>query len=176
MITITTTFTWPSGAEKTPPLKLTMARSALEERDPDGTSLVSAKMRFVGQTEFEMDASGPGEDEYMTPELIRFVWAYMADGSLDVTPGLEGDDAERCATCVHPKHSQVAIVLGSLCRSALEFFGFNDEQVTIPDADPRCVGKRIAYSMHCQTMVRHPSPAPRAHVEYICTPSSSHLD
>ena len=105
---ITTTFTWPSGAEKTPPLKLTMSRSALEERDPDGTSLVSAKMRFVGQTEFEMDASGPGEDEYMTPELIRFVWAYMADGSLDVTPGLEGDDAERCATCVHPKHSQVA--------------------------------------------------------------------
>tara|TARA_B110001452_G_scaffold85326_1_gene69732 strand:- start:1356 stop:1877 length:522 start_codon:yes stop_codon:yes gene_type:complete len=154
MITITTTFTWPSGAEKTPPLKLTMARSALEERDPDGTSLVSAKMRFVAQTEFAMDASGPGEDEYMTPELIRFVWAYMADGSLDVTPGLEGDDAERCATCVHPKHSQVATDPGSLCGSALEFFGFDNEQVTIPDADPRCVGKRIAYSMHRQTMVR----------------------
>ena len=118
---IAITFTWPAGAEETPPLRLTMPRSALEERDPDGASLVAAKMRFVDKAEFEMDASGPGADEYMTPELIRFVWGYMDHGSLDVTPGLEGDDAQRCAGL--PQKTHRLPLTHSWKRSALEYFG-----------------------------------------------------
>ena len=94
MSTLSVTFTWPSDvSQKT--VELSMPCRALEERDPEGTSILAAKMRFCGTNSFAMEATGPGEEEYMTPELVEFLWEYMKSGSLQVTPMLEGDDCER---------------------------------------------------------------------------------
>ena len=111
-----------------------MPVSALAERDPEGKTLLSAKMSFVGGSDFALEATGPGEDEYMLPELIKFIWEYVSSGCLEVTEGLEGADCER----------------------ALEFFGFSDCEVVVPDADARRVGKRIAYNQHRQVMSNSP--------------------
>ena len=67
-----------------------MPVSALAERDPEGKTLLSAKMSFVGGSDFALEATGPGEDEYMLPELIKFIWEYVSSGCLEVTEGLEG--------------------------------------------------------------------------------------
>ena len=81
------TFTWPKGSDEdgSTPLKLSMPASALAERDPEGKTLLSAKMSFVGRPEFTLDATGPGEDEYMTPELIKFIWEYVSSGCLEAS-------------------------------------------------------------------------------------------
>ena len=89
------TFTWPDDTDKHPALKLSVPDTGLAARDPDGTSLLSAKMRFVGSQDITLEATGPGEDEYMTPELVQFVVEYISSGSLAVTPGLEGSDCFR---------------------------------------------------------------------------------
>ena len=81
------TFTWPAGTNEagSTPLKLSMPASALAERDPEGKTLLSAKMSFVGRSEFTLEATGPGEDEYMVPELIKFIWKYISSGCLEAT-------------------------------------------------------------------------------------------
>ena len=81
------TFTWPKGTDEAgrTPLKLSMPASALAERDPEGKTLLSAKMSFVGRSEFTLEASGPGEDEYMVPELIKFIWEYISSGCLEAS-------------------------------------------------------------------------------------------
>ena len=77
-----------------------------------------------------MSPLGPGQDEFMTPALIEYVWEYMKHGDLDVTPTLDAADAER----------------------ALEYFGFSGLAVTVPDSDPRALGKQVAYKVHCDSM------------------------
>ena len=81
------TFTWPAGTTEagSAPIKLSMPASALAERDPEGKTLLSAKMSFVGRSEFTLEATGPGEDEYMVPELIKFIWKYISSGCLEAT-------------------------------------------------------------------------------------------
>lgn len=81
------TFTWPKGSDEdgSTPLKLSMPASALAERDSEGKTLLSAKMSFVGRPEFTLEATGPGEDEYMVPELIKFIWKYVSSGCLEAS-------------------------------------------------------------------------------------------
>eukprot|EP00320_Phaeocystis_rex_P000644 CAMPEP_0119078916 /NCGR_PEP_ID=MMETSP1178-20130426/103711_1 /TAXON_ID=33656 /ORGANISM="unid sp, Strain CCMP2000" /LENGTH=295 /DNA_ID=CAMNT_0007061397 /DNA_START=18 /DNA_END=905 /DNA_ORIENTATION=+ len=129
------TFTWPLGTDEAGTiLKLSMPVSALAARDPEGKTLLSAKMSFVGQPEFTLEATGPGEAEYMLPELIKFVWKFVSSGCLEVTEGLECADCER----------------------ALEYFGFSDRKVVVPDTDPRRIGKQIAYNQHREAMLNSP--------------------
>lgn len=42
-------------------------------------------MSFVGRPEFTLEATGPGKDEYMVPELIKFVWEYVSSGCLEAS-------------------------------------------------------------------------------------------
>ena len=67
MSTITVTFGWDALGEEERagwvPLTLQMDKSALAERDPDGTSLLSCKMNFASSTTFSMSPLGPGQDE-----------------------------------------------------------------------------------------------------------------
>lgn len=81
-----------------------------------------------------ISARGPGDGEYMSPALIEFVWSYMAEETLAVPPSLELVDAER----------------------ALNYFGFDDVVVTVPDDDPACWGKRLSYKLHQEAMKKCP--------------------
>ena len=94
---IRVTFTWPPECS-TPDLLLSMPAAALADRDPDATCLLAAKKRFAGSSEFTMSVCGPGEGEFMSATLIRFIWEYIRTGSLAVTPELEAAD---CEWCVH---------------------------------------------------------------------------
>lgn len=49
-MSIQATFSWSSLVDPEPKeLRLQMTKAALAERDPDGTSLLSAKLRFEGK-------------------------------------------------------------------------------------------------------------------------------
>ena len=77
------TFTWPESAADPAltPLTLSIKCEELAARDPKGLSLLSVKIRESGN-KVVCQASGPGEDEYMSPSLIQFVWQYASSGSL----------------------------------------------------------------------------------------------
>ena len=133
MSMISVTFDWTDLDSKLEKMTLTIPEATLRERDPKGTSLISAKLSFVrGQpgtheaNELTMSPTGPGEDEYMSPALIQFIWTYLTDAAVEVTPALDPLD----------------------CVSALGFFGFDKVVVTVPDTDPRCVGKQLAYKVY----------------------------
>ena len=36
--------------------------------------------------------------------------------------------------------------------SHMEYFGFSGLAVTVPDSDPRALGKQVAYKVHCDSM------------------------
>jgi hypothetical protein len=127
-------FTWTEECGGHEPLTLTMSEEQLAKRDPEGTSLLSAKINFTGSKTLTLQAIGPGDDEYMCPTLVNYVWSYMKDGKLDVPAEVDGDDAER----------------------ALEYFGFPERVITIPDEDPACGGKRLAYQAHREAMGKTP--------------------
>jgi hypothetical protein len=59
------TFRWDAASGGHEPLERTITRSKLAERDPEGTSLVAAKISFMGSKSIDMSPCGPGEDEYM---------------------------------------------------------------------------------------------------------------
>ena len=77
------TFTWPESAADPAltPLTLSIKCEELAARDPKGLSLLSVKIRYIGN-KVVCQASGPGEDEYMSPSLIQFVWQYASSVSL----------------------------------------------------------------------------------------------
>ena len=64
---IEVTFTWdanvggPEGGLA--PLTLVVPEDVLEKRDPEGTSIISAKMRFCASKSFSLSANGPGDGE-----------------------------------------------------------------------------------------------------------------
>jgi hypothetical protein len=58
----------------------------------------------------------------------------MEHGVLDITPGIDPDDAER----------------------ALEFFGFPDCKVVIPETDPKFMGKTLVFKHYREAMVGMP--------------------
>lgn len=151
MSTIDVTFTWGAECgEPREPLTLSFQEASLNARDPEGTSLMAAKMRFAKSKQFEMSPRGPGEDEYMcvsmvspcrpspvvtcapclcrarSPAVVKFVASYIETESLEVPPEIEADDAER----------------------ALEFFGFSELEVVVPESDPNYVGKALAYNVY----------------------------
>jgi len=133
---ISATFTWDSGCgeEGQGPLVLTMSQGELQARDPKLQSLLAAKMSFAKSSTFTMDTTGPGEDEYMSPGLIEFVWSHIKDGTLEVTPDIEPADAER----------------------ALEYFGFPGNVLVVPKTDPNFICKQVAYNLHRETMKAAP--------------------
>ena len=65
------TFNWGPHSGSHEPITLTMSAADLAARDPDGTSLLSAKIRFDDSDSdgdkkiISFDATGPGDDEYM---------------------------------------------------------------------------------------------------------------
>jgi len=133
---ISATFTWESGCgeEDPEPLVLTMSQAELQARDPELQSLLAAKMSFSKSSTFTMDATGPGEDEYMSPGLIAFVWSHIKTGTVEVTPDIEPADAER----------------------ALEYFGFAGLVLIVPKSDPNFICKQVAYNLHRMTMEAAP--------------------
>ena len=132
---ITVTITWPDGCDSKESMKEMIDAAGLTSRDPEAKSLLSAKMRFDGgNKEFVLSAEGPGEGEYLSPELFSFIFKYVNTGELVVPPELECDDAER----------------------ALEFFGFPGCTITVSDDDPYCMGKRLAYKLYNDSMLAVP--------------------
>ena len=100
---INITFMWPANcgeaaAQTTVILRTTAA--VMQKRDPDGTSLVSGKLRFTGSNDITISAVGPEEDEFFSPALVEFLADYIRTGSLDCPPDAQGDECERCATRV----------------------------------------------------------------------------
>ena len=71
---------------------------------------------------------------HRSPALIEFVWTYIKDGTVDVTPEVDAIDAER----------------------ALEFFGFPAIELKVPEDDPMHVGKLKQYQMHRKSMKAAP--------------------
>ena len=69
-----------------------------------------------------------------SPSLIEYVWGYMKEGELNVTPTVMPEDAER----------------------ALEYFGFSGCTVTVPESDPFYIGKMVAYRVHTESMADVP--------------------
>lgn len=126
---------WTGCGEDFAPQRHTLTVEELEKRDPDGTSLIAAKMRFVSTSEFTLSGVGPADDEYMSPALWSFAFEYIRSGSLVVPPELEADDAERC----------------------LEYLGFKDCVVEIADDDPARLGKQVAYKIYRDAMKKAPT-------------------
>lgn len=128
------TFDWATCCPAHDKLTLKIPEATLATRDPNHTSLLSAKLSFLrGQlhgvvNEFGMSPAGPGEDEYMTPALIQFIWAYLTDETTAVPPELDPVD----------------------CVNGLSFFGFPDVKVVIPASDPRRVGKQLALNVYLE--------------------------
>ena len=86
-------------------------------------SLLSVKIRESGNKVI-CQASGPGEDEYMSPSLIQFVWEYVSSGSLICPADCEvnsplAQTSSAMLTCVSDAHTQAED-----CKTALNFFGF----------------------------------------------------
>ena len=114
-----------------------MTSDELKQRDPEGCSLISSKLRFEKSptNTLTLEAHGPGDDEYMSPCLITFVWAYMQTGELDLPFELEADDAVR----------------------ALEYFGFPSRDVVVSKSDPRYLGKKLAHKIFLEEMKISPT-------------------
>lgn len=88
--TITATFSWPAEVQQAP-VTLTMPAAALAARDPDSTSLIAGKIRFVGgegegtetsgdakDVSVQLSAAGPDDGTYFHESLIRFVYVQDA--------------------------------------------------------------------------------------------------
>jgi len=131
---IVATVTWTEETGGVHTEMFTMTHAQLAERDPDGSSLLSAKLRFAGSSAIALSPVGPAEDEYMSLSLIKYVWTYMETGILEVTPDLQADDSAR----------------------ALEYFGFTDVAVVVPTSDPYFVGKKLVYKDYCDAMKQAP--------------------
>ena len=134
---INCTFVWGNEcAVRNEMIKLSMTTDELKARDAEGISLLSAKLRFTSPaTDIDMEPYGPGDNEFMSPCLIKFVWAYIKNGDSSIPPELEADDAVR----------------------ALEYFGFPGVNVVVPESDPYYIGKQLAYKAYVNAMKIAPS-------------------
>jgi len=135
--TVDVTFEWTSEAHQEA-LAMSVKAATLLQRDPEGTSMFSSKLRFGGGSvgaggKITISAAGPGEGEYMHPKLIQFVWRYIEDASLECQHGMEPAD----------------------CHAALDYFGFgptSDFKMVIREDDPQRIGKIMKYQTYQHAM------------------------
>ena len=88
-----------------PPNNLSLSEEQLSQRDPDGRSLLSVLLRAAKDTVTQANRSeqllvnctavGPGDDQYMSPELIEFVCNFVLSGATVCPHELEPSE---CAT------------------------------------------------------------------------------
>jgi hypothetical protein len=99
---IKVTFTWPADCADEggclEPLAFQMNPVALNEVDPDGSSLLSAKLHFAHENGEDVDtkgiilsAEGPQDDECMSPAAISFVMEFIHSKSVCCPHNLEAD-------------------------------------------------------------------------------------